>query len=50
MTSKFDLTLFVSDDAGKLLLTLEYDTGLFRAETARKYLILLQRFAGAVAS
>ena len=44
-TSKFDLTLFVFADAGKLLLTLEYDTGLFRPETIRRYMELLQRFA-----
>jgi len=47
-TSKFDLTLFVSDAGGKLQLTLEYDTGLFRAETAARYLALLARFARAV--
>ncbi|MGA7724218.1 MAG: condensation domain-containing protein, partial [Opitutaceae bacterium] len=48
-TSKFDLTLFVFADAGRLLLTLEYDTGLFRADTIRRYLGLLRRFAGQVA-
>ncbi len=35
---------------GELLLTLEYDTGLFRPETARRYLGLLRRFAQAVAA
>ncbi|ACB75255.1 non-ribosomal peptide synthetase [Opitutus terrae] len=48
-TSKFDLTLFVGEEAGGLALTLEYDTGLFRAETARRYVELLERFAGMVA-
>jgi amino acid adenylation domain-containing protein/non-ribosomal peptide synthase protein (TIGR01720 family) len=49
-TSKFDLTLFVGEENGGLALTLEYDTGLFRAATAQRYLALLQRFAGLVAS
>ncbi|HWA09039.1 MAG TPA: amino acid adenylation domain-containing protein [Opitutaceae bacterium] len=49
-TSKFDLTLFVADEDGKLSLTLEYDTGLFRADTVRKWLAGLKRFAGLVAA
>jgi tyrocidine synthetase-3 len=49
-TSKFDLTLFVADEDGKLSLTLEYDTGLFRAETVRKWLTGLKRFAAMVAA
>ncbi|HVU25270.1 MAG TPA: amino acid adenylation domain-containing protein [Opitutus sp.] len=49
-TSKFDLTLFVADEDGKLALTLEYDTGLFRAETVRKWLAGLKRFAAMVAA
>ena len=49
-TSKFDLTLFVGEEDGQLALTLEYDTGLFRATTARRYVTLLQRFAGLVAT
>lgn len=49
-TSKFDLTLFVGEEDGQLVLTLEYDTGLFRAATARRYVDLLQRFAGLVAA
>ncbi len=49
-TAKFDLTLFVADETGGLALTLEYDTGLFRAETARKWLAGLRRFATMVAA
>jgi non-ribosomal peptide synthetase component F len=49
-TSKFDLTLFVGEEDGQLALTLEYDTGLFRAATARRYVTLLQRFAGLAAA
>jgi amino acid adenylation domain-containing protein/non-ribosomal peptide synthase protein (TIGR01720 family) len=49
-TSKFDLTLFVGEEDGQLALTLEYDTGLFRAATARRYVTLLQRFAGLAAN
>lgn len=49
-TSKFDLTLFVADEDGKLSLTLEYDTGLFRPETIRKWLAGLKRFAAMVAA
>jgi amino acid adenylation domain-containing protein/non-ribosomal peptide synthase protein (TIGR01720 family) len=48
-TSKFDLTLFVVDEGKEIPLALEYDTGLFRAETIRRYLTLLQRFAAMVA-
>ena len=35
-TSKFDLTLFVTDMREGLLLSLEYDTGLFRPEAIRR--------------
>ena len=44
-TSKFDLTLFVSNEADTLRLTLEYDTGLFAPATAKRHLALLARFA-----
>lgn len=36
--SKFDLTLFVGEDAGRLKLTLEYNTDLFEQETAIRLL------------
>ena len=49
-TSKFDLTLFVTDMREGLLLSLEYDTGLFRPEAIRRNLLTLQRFAKAVAN
>jgi non-ribosomal peptide synthetase component F len=49
-TSKFDLTLFVTDEAGRLQCTLEYDTGLFRPETIRRHLGVLRRFATMVAA
>jgi len=50
-TSKFDLTLFVDDHGAgqQLALALEYDTGLFRPETVRRQVQLLERFAGMVA-
>jgi hypothetical protein len=48
-TSKFDMTLFVSGgDDGGLLLSLEYDTQLFRRETIRRALGTMTRFAGMV--
>jgi non-ribosomal peptide synthetase component F len=48
-TSKFDLTLFVTDMNGQLQLSLEYDTQLFRQETIRRVLAAVERFAGMVA-
>ena len=47
-TSKFDLTLFVTDLGEELLLHLEYDTELFAAESIREGLRALERFAGMV--
>jgi amino acid adenylation domain-containing protein len=44
-SAKFDLTLFAIDMGQEVRLVLEYDTSLFRAETARGYLELLARFA-----
>jgi hypothetical protein len=44
-TSKFDLTLFVSDLGKNLLLDLEYDSGLFLPGTIRNFLSILERFA-----
>jgi amino acid adenylation domain-containing protein/non-ribosomal peptide synthase protein (TIGR01720 family) len=44
-TSKFDLTLFVADEGEVLRLVLEYDTALFHAESARRHLGLIARFA-----
>ncbi|HKX32887.1 MAG TPA: amino acid adenylation domain-containing protein [Blastocatellia bacterium] len=44
-TSKFDLTLFVSDLDQTLLLELEYDTGLFLPATIEKLLSTMERFA-----
>ncbi|MCP4686918.1 MAG: amino acid adenylation domain-containing protein, partial [Desulfobacterales bacterium] len=48
-TSKFDLTLFVSHQEETLHLHLEYDTGLFRADTIHKHLSTLERFIRLVA-
>jgi len=48
-TSKFDLTLFVTDMNQQLQLSLEYDTQLFRLETIRRVLAAVERFAGMVA-
>jgi amino acid adenylation domain-containing protein/non-ribosomal peptide synthase protein (TIGR01720 family) len=48
-TSKFDLTLFVSDYGDTLDFDMEYDTGLFLPATIQRYLALLQRFASMVA-
>lgn len=47
-TSKFDLTLFAFDDVDRLILNMEYDTGLFRPETIASYLETLSRFAAMV--
>ncbi|MDM8560643.1 amino acid adenylation domain-containing protein [Candidatus Parabeggiatoa sp. HSG14] len=47
-TSKFDLTLFVSDYGDTLHFDMEYDTGLFLPATIQHYLAILQRFAGMV--
>jgi iturin family lipopeptide synthetase B len=47
-TSKFDLTLFAFDDVDRLILNMEYDTGLFRPETIGSYLETLVRFAAMV--
>ncbi|MCF3650808.1 amino acid adenylation domain-containing protein [Synoicihabitans lomoniglobus] len=49
-TSKFDLTLFASDDGDTIELVLEYDAGLFKAATIRRYLSLLDRFADMIGS
>jgi amino acid adenylation domain-containing protein/non-ribosomal peptide synthase protein (TIGR01720 family) len=49
-TSKFDLTLMVSEEADTLHLAMEYDTGLFYAGTIRRYLTMMQRSARMVAS
>ena len=44
-TSKFDLTLFVSEEPDGIGLTLEFDTALFRPESIRRYLLAFERFA-----
>ena len=44
-TSKFDLTLFVSDYGDMLHFDMEYDTALFLPTTIQHYLAILQRFA-----
>ena len=44
-TSKFDLTLFVSEEEDGLRLTLEYDSGVFVEASATRYLEVLTRFA-----
>ncbi|MDA8527289.1 amino acid adenylation domain-containing protein [Opitutaceae bacterium] len=48
-TSKFDLTLFVSDDGETLDLTLEYDSGLFKPTSIRRYLTLINKFSRMIA-
>lgn len=48
-TSKFDLTLYVHDYGDNIVLTLEYDTGLFLPRTISGYLTSLQQFAQMVA-
>jgi non-ribosomal peptide synthetase component F len=49
-TSKFDLTLVVSEEADTLQLTMEYDTGLFYPGTIQRYLAMVRRSARIVAS
>jgi hypothetical protein len=44
-TAKFDLTLFVTESDDGLLLSLEHDTTLFQAPTARRVLETLKKFA-----
>jgi amino acid adenylation domain-containing protein/non-ribosomal peptide synthase protein (TIGR01720 family) len=44
-TSKFDLTLFAAEEEGALVLTIEFDTALFRPETIRRHLSAFERFA-----
>jgi len=48
-TSKFDMTLFASENDDLVQLTLEYDTGLFLKSTIRKQLETIRRFARTVA-
>jgi len=48
-TSKFDLTLFVAEEAEAVRLTFEYDSELFLADTIREQLATLQHFAGLLA-
>lgn len=48
-TSKFDLALFVVEEAGAVKLTLEYDSQLFLADTIREQLQTLAHFAGLLA-
>ncbi|MEW6234626.1 MAG: amino acid adenylation domain-containing protein [Candidatus Omnitrophota bacterium] len=48
-TSKFDLTLFVYEERDRLHLALEYDSDLFKPETIRNYLSILDRFAAMIA-
>jgi non-ribosomal peptide synthetase component F len=48
-TSKFDLTLFVEEEAETIRLTLEYDSNLFLAPTIRAHLATIADFAGMVA-
>jgi tyrocidine synthetase III len=44
-TSKFDLTLFVSEQREGIVLTIEFDTALFRPKSIRRYLLAFERFA-----
>jgi amino acid adenylation domain-containing protein/non-ribosomal peptide synthase protein (TIGR01720 family) len=47
-TAKFDLTLLVTDSRTHLDLLLEYDSALFRPETARNCLTTLEKLTNAV--
>jgi amino acid adenylation domain-containing protein len=47
-TSQFDLTLFLDDQPGGLLLLAEYSTDLFEAETVERLLAHLSSLLGAV--
>ncbi len=47
-TSKFDLTLFAAEEADGLALVLEYDSSLFRRESAERMLATYARFCGRV--
>jgi non-ribosomal peptide synthetase component F len=47
--SKFDLTLFVTEERDTLRLTFEYDTSLFLADTIRRQVHTLAQFAELVA-
>jgi amino acid adenylation domain-containing protein len=49
-TSKFDLTLFVSEDADELEALLEYNTDLFDSGTADRLLARLETLLGAATS
>ena len=48
--AKFDLMLIAAESSGRLKLTLEYNSGLWREGTIRRYLDALTRFAGKVAA
>ena len=48
--AKVDLMLLVEDPGSAFALTLEYDAGLFTAETAERHLQSLNRFAEAIAA
>ncbi len=48
-TSKFDLTLFVSDYGETIDFDMEYDTGLFLPATIQRHLTILQRFMRMIA-
>jgi non-ribosomal peptide synthetase component F len=47
--SKFDLTLFVSEQEDHLIVSLEYDTGLFLPKTIKRLTRTFERFAQTVA-
>jgi len=48
-TAKHDVILFLVEEAGQARFTLEYDTDLFDAETMRRWLAFLGKFASAAA-
>jgi non-ribosomal peptide synthetase component F len=48
-TSKFDLTFFVSNEAGGLQVAIEYDTGLFRPATIERCAAAIRRCAASIA-
>lgn len=49
-TSKFDLTLFVLDDADIIRLTFEYDSSLFLAASIREQLQMMAQYAALIAA
>jgi non-ribosomal peptide synthetase component F len=49
-TAKFDLTFFLAREPDGLRITIEYDTGLFRAQTIQRNLSRIHRLFDSIAS